>query len=105
MQKALVSFSMDGSRAPSTRPQAYAIPPLSPLGLLIAFYLLPSSPITFAKIVKLFLEPLGIFVLLSGMWSRPYPSGAGAARAGAAASRSSALVVSAGPTTFYSNHH
>lgn len=50
---------------------------LSSLGLFIAFYLLPSSSITFAKIIKLFLEPLGIFVLFSGMWSRPYSPGAG----------------------------
>lgn len=60
---------------------------LSPLALLIAFYRLPSSPITTAKIAKLFLEPLGMFVLLSGMWSRPCRSGAGAA-----ASKSSALM-------------
>lgn len=70
-------------------------PHLSPPALLIAFYLLPNLLVTIAKIVKLFLEPLVMSVLLSGVWSRPYASGA----ARAATCQELGPGCSAGPTT------
>lgn len=89
-------------------PQAHAIPPLSPpVTIGPAHSILPVAKFIhyLCQNSQAFLGTIGISVL-SGMWSRPYPSGAGAAgAAGATASRSSVLVVNASPTTFYRNHH
>lgn len=78
-QKTLVPFSIHASIPPGSLWRLpWGLRHMSSLtchhfslpALLIAFYQSSDSPVAIAKMVKLSLEPLAIFILLSRRWSR-----------------------------------